>query len=90
MQYKLYPNCTCKSAGKPLSRCGKCRRYLKLIASQPPRMHCANCQDTYSLPNGPNIHYRLYNDTIRCPLDHFELVLVTLGVLCSPLLSASY
>ena len=43
-------------------------------------MHCATCQDTYSLPNGPNIHYRLYNDTIRCPLDHFELVLVTLGV----------
>lgn len=29
---------------KPLSRCGKCRRYMKLVHKQPLRLFCENCQ----------------------------------------------
>jgi len=36
--------------GKPMSRCGKCRRFMKLVASKPQRLYCDNCKDTYNLP----------------------------------------
>ena len=62
--------------GKPLARCGKCRRYLKLVESQPQRLHCPVCADTYSVPQGGSI--RPYKET-KCPLDDFELVLWTQG-----------
>ncbi|VDD75726.1 unnamed protein product [Mesocestoides corti] len=63
--------------GKPLTRCGKCRRYLKLIDSKPQRLHCPACTDTYSIPQNGSV--RPYKET-KCPLDDFELVLWTQGV----------
>jgi DNA topoisomerase-3 len=49
---------------------------MKLIAAKPSRLHCANCDDTYNLPQNGNI--KLYKE-IKCPLDDFELVLWTTG-----------
>lgn len=37
-------------SGKAFSRCGKCRRYMKYIQTKPPRLHCSQCDETYSLP----------------------------------------
>ena len=37
-------------SGRPLSKCGLCRRYMKYIASRPQRLYCMNCNMTYSLP----------------------------------------
>lgn len=65
------------ATGKPLSKCGKCRHYMKFVQAKPSRLHCASCDDTYTLPQNGNI--KLYKE-IRCPLDHFELVLWTTGV----------
>lgn len=35
---------------KVLSKCGHCRRYMKLISARPQRLYCANCETAYSLP----------------------------------------
>lgn len=43
------------SAGKPLSKCGKCRRYMKFIAARPSRLYCPVCEDIYNLPQGGSI-----------------------------------
>lgn len=64
------------ASGKPLSRCGKCRRYMKLVAAKPSRLHCSTCDETYSLPQNGSI--KLYKE-LKCPLDEFELVLWTTG-----------
>jgi DNA topoisomerase-3 len=58
-------------SGRPLSRCGKCQRYLKYIAARPQRMYCGHCNETYSLPQGGSV--KLYKE-IKCPLDDFELL----------------
>eukprot|EP00921_Rhytidocystis_pertsovi_P010947 GHVQ01017627.1.p1 GENE.GHVQ01017627.1~~GHVQ01017627.1.p1 ORF type:complete len:865 (-),score=112.32 GHVQ01017627.1:231-2825(-) len=58
--------------GEPLSRCGSCQRYMKLIIKQPVRLHCGHCEVTYNLPRGGSI--KLYKE-LKCPLDNFELVL---------------
>ena len=62
--------------GKPLSRCGKCNRFMKYIMGKPCRLHCAHCDETYSLPQNGSI--KLYKE-IKCPLDDFELVLWSTG-----------
>lgn len=36
--------------GKPMSRCGKCRRFMKYIDAKPYRLHCSTCEETYNLP----------------------------------------
>ncbi|XP_008546120.1 DNA topoisomerase 3-beta-1 [Microplitis demolitor] len=59
------------ATGKALSRCGKCRRYMKYIQTKPSRLHCANCNETYNLPQNGNI--RIYKE-LKCPLDDFELL----------------
>ncbi|XP_054629271.1 DNA topoisomerase 3-beta-1 isoform X3 [Dunckerocampus dactyliophorus] len=64
------------AAGKPLSRCGKCHRFMKFIQAKPSRLHCSHCDETYSLPQNGAI--KLYKE-LRCPLDDFELVLWTSG-----------
>lgn len=64
------------ATGKPLSRCGKCHRFMKYIQAKPSRLHCAGCDETYSLPQNGAI--KLYKE-LRCPLDEFELVLWTSG-----------
>ncbi|XP_077457856.1 DNA topoisomerase 3-beta-1 isoform X2 [Stigmatopora argus] len=63
-------------SGKPMSRCGKCRRFMKFILAKPSRLHCSHCDETYSLPQNGAI--KLYKE-LRCPLDDFELVLWTSG-----------
>ncbi|ESO91570.1 hypothetical protein LOTGIDRAFT_217319 [Lottia gigantea] len=62
--------------GKPFTRCGKCRRYMKLIPAKPSRLHCASCDETFTLPQNGNI--KLYKE-LKCPLDDFELVLWSTG-----------
>ncbi|KYO39494.1 DNA topoisomerase 3-beta-1 [Alligator mississippiensis] len=62
--------------GKPLSRCGKCHRFMKYIQAKPSRLHCSHCDETYSLPQNGTI--KLYKE-LRCPLDDFELVLWSSG-----------
>lgn len=66
------------ATGRPLSKCGKCKRYvlldrlrnsnnnlvlyryMKYISLKPNRLHCATCDETYSLPlNG---HIKLYKE----------------------------
>ncbi|XP_078467958.1 DNA topoisomerase 3-beta-1 isoform X1 [Lampetra planeri] len=64
------------ATGRPHSRCGKCRRFMKYIQAKPSRLHCSHCDDTYSLPHGGAL--KLYKE-LRCPLDEFELVLWTSG-----------
>uniref|UniRef100_A0A3Q0REG7 DNA topoisomerase n=1 Tax=Amphilophus citrinellus TaxID=61819 RepID=A0A3Q0REG7_AMPCI len=64
------------ATGKPLSRCGKCHRFMKYIQAKPSRLHCSHCDETYSLPQNGAI--KLYKE-LRCPLDEFELVLWTSG-----------
>ncbi|XP_058448206.1 DNA topoisomerase 3-beta [Malaya genurostris] len=59
------------SAGKALSRCGKCRRYMKYIQSKPSRLHCSQCDETYTMPIKGVI--RVYRE-LKCPLDDFELL----------------
>ena len=57
-------------------RCGKCRRYMKLIMAKPVRLHCASCDETLNVPQNCNI--RLYKE-LRCPLDDYELLYCTTG-----------
>lgn len=38
------------SSGKPLSRCGQCRRYMRLIAARPTRLYCPTCDEIYNVP----------------------------------------
>ncbi|PRW60157.1 DNA topoisomerase 3-beta isoform X1 [Chlorella sorokiniana] len=64
------------SSGKVLSQCGKCRRYMKLIASRPSRLYCPTCEDVYNMPQGGSI--KLYKE-LACPLDGFQLLLFSLG-----------
>ncbi|XP_064424078.1 DNA topoisomerase 3-beta-1 [Latimeria chalumnae] len=64
------------ATGKPLSRCGKCHRFMKYIQAKPSRLHCSHCDETYSLPQNGAI--KLYKE-LRCPLDEFELVLWSSG-----------
>ncbi|XP_047134051.1 DNA topoisomerase 3-beta-1 isoform X1 [Hydra vulgaris] len=63
-------------SGKPISRCGKCRRYMKYITTKPYRLHCSNCNETYALPQDGYV--KIYNE-LKCPLDDFELLLWTRG-----------
>ncbi|CAO3621543.1 unnamed protein product [Cunninghamella blakesleeana] len=64
------------ATGRPLSKCGKCKRYMKFISLKPNRLHCSTCDETYSLPLNGTI--KLYKE-LKCPLDDFELVLYTTG-----------
>lgn len=59
------------SAGKPLSKCGKCARYMKLISARPTRLYCPSCEEVFALPQGGTI--KLYKG-LACPLDAYELV----------------
>ncbi|KAA0203504.1 hypothetical protein HAZT_HAZT001792 [Hyalella azteca] len=63
-------------SGKPFSRCGKCKRYMKLVETKPQRLYCATCDDTYAVPPGGNV--REYQEN-KCPLDDFQLLLYSGG-----------
>lgn len=46
-----FPPTIIKAAtGKPLSKCGKCKRFMKYIHLKPQRLHCPTCNETYALP----------------------------------------
>ncbi|KAI8468313.1 MAG: DNA topoisomerase [Monoraphidium minutum] len=64
------------SSGRPISKCGKCRRYLKFIGARPQRLYCPTCEDVYALPQGGTI--KQYKG-LACPLDGFELLLFSLA-----------
>lgn len=57
--------------GKPMSRCGRCKRYMKMIVSKPQRLYCVNCKETYSVPQRGTI--KLFKE-IKCPIDGFEIL----------------
>jgi DNA topoisomerase-3 len=60
--------------GKPTSRCGKCKKFMNLIDKKPVRLYCRHCDEAYNLPSGGTV--RLYKE-LTCPLDSFELVLIS-------------
>jgi DNA topoisomerase III len=64
------------ATGKPLSKCGKCLRYMRFIPLKPQRLYCPTCEETYNLPQNGTI--KLYKE-LKCPLDQFDLVLFSLG-----------
>ena len=59
------------SAGKPLSKCGKCKRFMRLISARPMRLYCPTCEEVLGLPQGGAI--KLYQG-LACPLDGYEMV----------------
>ncbi|KAK0395748.1 hypothetical protein QR680_001411 [Steinernema hermaphroditum] len=59
--------------GKPYCRCGKCKRFMKLVEARPQRLYCPSCQDTYSLPTGKDGVLKTFGEK-KCPLDEFELL----------------
>lgn len=65
-------------SGKKHSRCGKCRRYMNYIQAAPSRLYCSFCGETYSLPPGGIL--RVYKE-LKCPLDDFELLSYSTGVM---------
>ncbi|CAG0894470.1 unnamed protein product [Cyprideis torosa] len=67
---------TLADSGRPLSKCGKCRRFMKLVQARPIRLHCVHCDETYSLPQNGTI--KVYKD-LQCPLDDFTLLSFGLG-----------
>ena len=44
-----------EDTGKYLSKCGKCRRYMKFVPLRPQRLFCPTCNVTYSLPQNGTI-----------------------------------
>jgi len=64
---------TLEAAGRALSRCGNCNKYLSIVDRKPVRMFCKHCDRVYKMPQSGQI--KLYKE-LRCPLDNFELVLV--------------
>lgn len=53
-------------------RCGKCRRYIKLVETKPIRLHCVNCDETFAVPQNGII--REFHEN-RCPLDDYQLLM---------------
>lgn len=64
---------TLEAAGRPLSRCGVCTRYLSVVDRKPVRMFCKTCDRIFKMPQ--NGQMKLYKE-LKCPLDNFELVFV--------------
>lgn len=62
-------------SGRPLSKCGKCLRYMKFISVQPSRLYCNTCEEVYYVPQKGTV--KLYKE-LTCPLDNFELLLFSL------------
>jgi hypothetical protein len=46
----------CTFVGKPISKCGKCGRYMKYIAARPSRLYCPSCEEVYALPQVGHQH----------------------------------
>ena len=53
-----------KAKGRPYTKCGKCKRFMKLI-EESNKLHCEQCKITFDLPTVTNfIFYDTYNDHI--------------------------
>ncbi len=37
-------------AGKVMSKCGKCSRYMRLISARPSRLYCGTCEEVFDMP----------------------------------------
>ncbi len=61
------------SESRPLSRCGRCRRYMQFVSIKPQRMYCPTCEDAWSLPQG--VLVKGGDASARCPLCDYELVI---------------
>jgi uncharacterized protein with PIN domain len=61
------------SQSRPLSRCGRCRRYMQFISVKPQRLYCPTCEDAWSLPQG--VLVKGGDASARCPLCEYELVI---------------
>lgn len=61
------------SQSRPLSRCGRCRRYMQFVSIKPQRMYCPTCEDAWSLPQG--VLVKGGDASARCPLCEYELVI---------------
>jgi hypothetical protein len=53
-------------SGKPLSKCGKCSRYMKYIAMRPSRLYCASCEEVHHLPQNGAIKVFISYDICKC------------------------
>ena len=68
---------TLADSGRPFSRCGKCRRFMKLVEAKPKRLFCSTCDETYNVPQSSGV-LKLHQE-LKCPLDDFELVYFSAG-----------
>ena len=68
---------TLANSGRPFSRCGKCRRFMKLVEAKPKRLFCSTCDETYNVPQA-NGNLKLHQE-LKCPLDGFELIYFSAG-----------
>lgn len=68
---------TLAESGRPFSRCGKCRRFMKYIMAKPARLYCNTCDETLALPMA-NGNIKLHQE-LKCPLDDFEILYFTAG-----------
>ena len=68
---------TLANSGRPFSRCGKCRRFMKLVEAKPKRLFCSTCDETYNVPQ-QNGNLKMHQE-LKCPLDDFELIYFTAG-----------
>jgi DNA topoisomerase-3 len=50
------------ASGRPFARCGKCRRYMRLIEARPQRLHCNECHDTYALPSHRDAQFQVSHE----------------------------
>ena len=64
-------------SGKPLSKCGHCKRFMKLISAKPVRLYCPTCNNTLNLPYTGS--FRTFKE-MTCPHDGFELLYCNGGV----------
>ena len=64
-------------SGKPLCKCGQCRRFMKLITSKPVRLYCPTCNETLSVPGSGSL--RTHKE-MTCPNDNFDLLYCNGGV----------
>ena len=64
-------------SGKPISKCGQCNRFMKLITTRPVRLYCQTCNETLSVPATGSL--RTHKE-MTCPNDNFDLLYCNGGV----------
>ena len=65
-------------SGRPLSRCGKCFRYMKYIEAKPYRLFCSTCDETYSLPQNGCVKVYKVSVIINCVFVSFFIYIMDL------------